>query len=418
MPKKINFIKNNNGLFHIYVHVPAGSIYEEEKTRGISHLLEHMLLKHTKKFTEKKILEEMTLLGGSYNATTDRDVTFYYIMTTINNYKKSIDLMHSFIVEPIFEQYELDMERKIVLEEIIKNKDVDSDLYNLSYLTVLTDDNKYAQPVEGYEKTLNNITVKDLHDYHSKRYKKYSVFINCDSKIYQDVEKYVYSKFKKNESVNFNEVIYNSLNFQSNLFIVKRDYSQYSTHIIFPSFPRSMKKENIILNFLKYCLVSSGLYSILYYQLRSRRGLIYNITSINECYRYLGILRLIIGTSNKNTDYIIGIVLNVLTKLKKEGLSEKDLKYYKRSFMNQQKYALTDDVYKTIMYAESYFYGSSYNDEEYFEIIKNMTNEDIKSISKLLFDFNKFGILSYGNYKNSKTMQNRIIDIVDTYKLI
>jgi len=417
MVQKIKFIYNKNNNFHIFIYVPAGSIYENDKNRGISHMLEHMVLKHTKQYNEMGLLEEITSLGGSYNAITDRDTTFYYIMTNSDNYKKSCDILHSVVCEPTFYPHELDLERKVVLEEISKRNDNDAALINLSYLTVLDKNNKYAIPIEGYAKTLNNITVKDLVKYFKEHYSDFNILVNCDFKIKDEVEKYVIHKFGPNKEVNFTNIgmIYESLAFNSKLFVIQRSYTQYTTHILFPSFPRSMIKENVILTFIKYFLSSAGLYSILMLELRSKRGLIYSISSMNEVYRYLGVFRFAISTSDKKSDQIINIVLDILHKLKLNGLNNKLLNYYRKGFLNEQKYAFTNTEFITALKGEQLFYDCDIGYDEYAEIIKNITNDDIKDISKRLFDFSKIGILSYGNYSNLNTMKKQITDLVDTY---
>lgn len=417
MVNKINFLYNKNNNFHIFIYVPAGSIYESDKNRGISHLLEHMVLKHTKKYNEIQLLKNITVLGGAYNAVTDKDVTFYYIMTNNDNYKQASDILHSVLCEPVFLQHELDIERKVVLEEIGKRGDNDSQLMNLSYLTILAKDNKYAYPIEGYEKTLNSITISDLTDYYKKHYSDYLVTVNCDIKYKTNIEKYVLHKFGPNKNINFTNIgmLYGSLSFNNLLFVIKRNYKQYTTHMIFPSFPRSMIKENILLTFIKYFLSSSGLYSILMFQLRSKRGLIYSISSMNETYRYLGIFRFVISTSDSNTDQIINIVLDILYKLSINGLSKKVLDYYKKGFLNEQKYAFTNTEFTTALKGESLFYDSDISYNDYIQIIKGITNEDIKDITKKIFDFSKMGILTYGDYSSIKAINNKIIDLVDTY---
>jgi predicted Zn-dependent peptidase len=417
MVKKIEFIYNKNNNFHIIIYIPAGSIYESDENRGISHMLEHMVFKHTKQYNELGLLKEITSLGGSYNAVTDRDTTFYYIMTNSDNYKKSCDILHTIICEPIFNSHELEVERKVVLEEINKRQDNDSDLFNLSYLTILKSDNKYAYPIEGYAKTLNNLTVKDLIKYYKEHYSEFNIIINCDYKIKDDVEKYVFHKFGPNKDVNFTNIglIYGNLSFESRLFVIKKNYSQFTTHLLFPSFPRSMIKEKTILTFIRYFLSASGLYSILMSELRTKRGLIYGISSINEVYRYLGIYRIAISTSDKNTELIINIVLDILQKLKSNGLDKKKLNYYKKSFLNEQKYAFTNTEFVTALKGEQLFYDCDIEYSSYSNIIKNITNDDIKNISKMVFDFNKIGILTYGDYKNLKTIKSQIINLVDTY---
>lgn len=417
---KVNIITNHKGLFHIYVYVPAGSIYEEERVRGISHLLEHMVLKHTKKYTEKQLLSEITSLGGSYNAVTDRDVTFYYIMSHIDNYKKCVDLLHSAIVEPVFTEQELNMERKVVLEEIRRRQDNDAELFNVSYLTILSPDNKYAKPIEGYEKTLNSVTVDDLYAYWKKCYQNVMVMVNCDSIKKREAEKYLMSKFGPQRPIENDEIrdMFGSIGYRSSLIVLPREYSQYSVHLLFPAFPRAMVRENTILNFIRYCLVSAGLYSILMYELRSKRGLVYSISSMNETYRYIGIMRIALSTSNHRIDHIMALVIDVLTDLQEKGLPKKTLDYFQRGYINEQKYALTSDEFKTMLYGESLFYGNTpMTDKEYIAMIRGITNDDIKDIANKIFDYKKIGVLAYGNFRHRQQVQRKLAEMIESYEL-
>jgi predicted Zn-dependent peptidase len=419
MSQKLEVIYNSKQLFHIFVYVPAGSIYEDREKAGISHLLEHMLFKHTKKYHEKELLEEITVLGGSYNAITDRDATFYYIMTHMDNYKKAIEIMHEITRRPVFNAKELELEKKVVLEELNKHLDNNSMFFNLSYLAILDVNNKYVFPVAGTIKTIKKISVSDLEKYFDERYKDIVITINYDKKYNVDLEKYTMQKFGKVDSFSlttFKELYdVNSHMFKSNIIVLQDNSYQYTTHILFPSFPREMMRDNIILNFIRFCLASSGLYGILTYELRSKRGLVYNVSSMCESYRYIGMFRLIISTTNADTVKIITTILDSLEKLKTSGISPKLLGYYKKGFLNQQKYALTNDSFRTILHSELFFYETDIDDTEYLEIVNSITVDDVISVSKNIFDFNKIGICTYGPYKSINSFKKRVFTAVSRY---
>lgn len=419
MPSSLNFITNTKKIFHIIVYFPAGSIYEDEKTRGISHLLEHMMMKHTKKFTEMELLKEGTAIGGNWNAQTDRDLTCYYMMTHMDNYKKCIDIMHSCTREPVFTKYELDIERKVVIEEFNKNIDRHSDMDNLCYHTVFTKHNPYVRPIEGYVKTLNSITVDDLHAYVKRRYTQEMVFINCEGgATKRKVEQYATKLFGKSKMIDFNEEnmkkeVEGSKKAQGEIYVVSKPLKQCNVLFLFPTYPRHMGKENLIVEFIKYCLVESGLYSILMNELRTKRGLVYGVQSLNETYRYLGILSFSISTSSKEADYIIGLVLEELLKVRRNGFSPKTLAYFKKSFLNARKYYMTNEIHRSFVIGESLFYGKNL---DHLEIIQSFSNADIIKVANDVFNLQTMGILTYGNYKDVEEVADKIDNLVSTYK--
>jgi predicted Zn-dependent peptidase len=418
MPNSLNFITNTKKIFHIIVYFPAGSIYEDEKTRGISHLLEHMMMKHTKKFTEMELLKEGTAIGGNWNAETDRDLTCYYMMTHMDNYKKCIDIMHSCTREPVFTEYEFNIELKVVIEELNKNIDRHSDMDNLSYLSVLSQSNPYSKPIEGYVKTLNSITIDDLHAYMKRRYKQEMVFINCEGGAKKkEVEKYVEKLFGKSKRIDFNEEpmkkqVEGSKKSQGDIYVISKPLKQCQVQILFPTYPRHMTRENLLIEFIKFCLVECGLYSILMTELRTKRGLVYGVQSQNETYRYMGVFRINISTSSKDADYIIGLVLDELMKICKNGFSPKMLAYFKKSFINARKYFMTNEVHRSIVIGETLFYGKEL---QKLDIMKSITNTDIIKIANDIFDLKAMGILAYGDYKDSEE-RGKINNLVLTYK--
>jgi predicted Zn-dependent peptidase len=414
----ICFLYNNNKKFNIYIYASCGSIYENSKNSGISHVLEHMVLKHTKEYSENKLLDELTIIGGEYNAVTERDVTYYYCWSHIDNYKKVLDIMSSVSLNPVFKQNEFDIEKNVVIQEI--SSDIEQRIINnLSVYTILDKTNAYSYPIEGNVKTINNISIKDLTNYYNKNYKDVLIVVNCDKRYETEVKEYTYKLFGKSKKINFDKLsnVYNlnASKLASKIIVISEDSGSFTTFINFISFPQSMLRENTIINFIRYCLVSCGLKSILLYELRSKRGLVYSVSSINDIYRYIGILRFNITITNKNIMRILGVVFDVINKLKTHGLTPELFNYYKKSYLNHKKYDFTSDSYKTYWYGKNKFYGIEANYQDVIDIIKSITNQDIIDISNKVFNFKQIGILTNGNYGKGITIKNNIQNLLNSY---
>jgi predicted Zn-dependent peptidase len=421
--KQVNIITNSSDIFNIYIYVPAGSIYEYDGIRGISHLLEHMLMKHTKNFTNKELFKEITKIGGISNAGTSKDVTYYYIKTHIDNYKISLKIMNDIINFPIFTEKELEKEKKIVLEEFAqRSDDIEDKVDDTSTLSVLEEKNNYSHVIRGDRKDIMNISISDLKKYYNLTYKNYILIINCDKKFKKLVINET-SKYFNNNNVNIskNLIVPKNVNLIRNEGLVSvvdyENITQFITILAFPTYPIKMIKEIAILNFIKFIITSSGFNSILFTEIREKRGLVYRISSYNEDYRYLGILKIQFSSTNPDTQYIISIILSYLKNLIVNGLSESRLKYFKLSFINKTKYIFSQDEIREQWYSNSLFYDLNITVPEYIKLIKNITNEDIKKASKYIFNFKKMGVATYGNYKD-KNIEKEILDIKNTYHSI
>lgn len=426
--KRINYIYNDNGMFILTVYIPSGSIYEVNsalskkgrKISGISHFLEHLLFKDTEQFTGKELLEAFTQLGGYYNASTDKDETMFYVRTMADNFELATDIIYDIVCKPVFRQEDMETERKIVLEELAQTKDnLDDYIYEESTRTLLDKDNIYLPPVIGRKGDLQSITLCDVKSYYQERFKDIMIVVNCDASMKQQVKKYVSAKFaSRKQYVNFEEKRLGPLSQKSSIKVVNNGTFQYNTVVLFPAYKYAEVQENMVLNFLRFCLTGAGLFSILYYEIREKMGLVYTIKLSNERNRYLGVSRLSFATSNKNVSGILRVIFDILNGLKKNGLDTKTLKYFKTSCLNHYKYKFTSEEYRASWYGDNFFYGVSMTEADMFNAIERITNDDLKRVASEVFDLDKVAIYTMGNYgdgADEHKVKKELVSMVETY---
>ena len=127
LKNKLEYItipNKNIKYFSLYVFVRAGSRDENEKNRGSSHLLEHMLFKGTTKRPSYKIINnEFDILGGSFNAFTSKNMTGYYINAPSKYLEKSIELLSDLIFNSKIRESDIIKEKQVVIEELSRSMD-------------------------------------------------------------------------------------------------------------------------------------------------------------------------------------------------------------------------------------------------------------------------------------------------------
>lgn len=415
---KLNVITNNTGAFSIYVYVPAGSIYENKKESGCSHMLEHMLFKN-KGEDSYNLSKSLTSIGAKYNAATYKDCTYYYISTHYNNYKKAIGLMKQIIKNVNFTDNDLKTERKVIIEEYNQSNDNFFRMFlTLANKSIMTDDNVYAKSVIGDIKVLKGIPANDLKKYYKSRYQEYVVVVNTDERIKSKVNKELRYMFGKDEEYDFSDtkLLAEANKIEPKLIFINKNLNQYNTRISFATFPASEVRDHVILNFIQYCLTGSGLFSLLNHDLREIRGLVYTIHSYSEVFRYVGFYYIQIGSSSDKTDYIISLVINIISKMKKKGLSSSVLDFYKNSYLSSMKHKLLDQEFRSEYHGTAFFYGSYIEDKELIKIINDITNDDIIATSVKAFDYDKLGVISLGTYANVDRMSQGVYDIIESYR--
>lgn len=416
---KINYIYNDDDLFLLTVYVPCGSIYENvnsfkaKKVAGMSHFLEHLLFKHTENFSGQEILKAFTQIGGYYNASTDKDQTMFYVKTLSENYQLATSLIYDIVAKPVFHEEELEVEKKVVLEEFAQSKDSLSDMiYEQATTTLLSKDNIYLPPVIGTKSDLKAMTTHNVLEYYKAYYKDLIVVINCTREIRNEVHRYMTKLFGKNFAVSFDDktLFSSSLQFvqRENILIVPSQTYQYNTSLLLPAFRFAEQTKNLHLNFVKFCLSDAGLYSLMTYQIREKRGLVYSIRMSNERMRYLGMFRISFGTSNRDLVGILRVVIQILADMKQFGLSKKNLTYFKTSYKNHLKYKFANEEYRASWVGDNLFYGCPMTETNFIKGINDISNNDIKAICQEVFDFNRMGVYSTGAYTDIRSIKKDI----------
>jgi zinc protease len=145
--------------------VKAGSTTEPQARAGMSHILEHMAFKGTKRRGPGAIAREVESVGGEINAYTSFDQTVYHITISGRFLGTALDILADTLENSVFDPGELSREREVILEEVRMNEDnpsrvVDKALFREAYGT-----HPYGRPVIGYVDTIRDTTREDLVSY-------------------------------------------------------------------------------------------------------------------------------------------------------------------------------------------------------------------------------------------------------------
>src|SRR3990172_2983648 len=154
----------------VQVWVKAGSTTELEERAGMSHILEHMAFKGTKRRGPGQIAREVESLGGQINAYTSFDETVYHITISGRYLENALDILADTIGNSVFDADELAKEREVVLEELRMNEDNPGRGNGEAMFREGGRGHPYGRPVIGYDNTIRQTTREDLLSYFSRYY--------------------------------------------------------------------------------------------------------------------------------------------------------------------------------------------------------------------------------------------------------
>ncbi|MDI6851971.1 MAG: pitrilysin family protein, partial [bacterium] len=155
----------------VLVLVGSGSKYERKEINGISHFLEHMLFKGTKKRPNvQAISETLDKIGGIYNAFTSEEYTGYFAKVEASHLDLALDWVSDIYLNSLLPEKEIQREKGVIIEEINMCYDNPMSYVRILWPKLLYGDQPAGWDVTGTKESVAKISREDLQDYMKNQY--------------------------------------------------------------------------------------------------------------------------------------------------------------------------------------------------------------------------------------------------------
>ena len=152
------------------IWVMAGGRHERPEQNGIAHFLEHMAFKGTKTRSALQLAEEIEDVGGYINAYTSREMTAYYARVLENDVRLALDVISDIVLNPIFEDNEIEVERGVILQEIGQVLDTPDDVIFDWLQEVAYPDQPLGRTILGPTERVRGFSRSDLKSFVAEHY--------------------------------------------------------------------------------------------------------------------------------------------------------------------------------------------------------------------------------------------------------
>lgn len=161
----------------IQMWVKTGSADEDKNQEGISHFIEHLVFKGTKKFKVGEIAQTVEGSGGELNAYTSFDQTVFYVTMSKDFTDTGLEVISEMMGFPTFDPAEVDNEREVVIEEIKMGEDSPERRASQALFKTMFKSHPYGVPVIGFAKNIRRVTIRELKQYFQTRYVPKNMFL-------------------------------------------------------------------------------------------------------------------------------------------------------------------------------------------------------------------------------------------------
>lgn len=153
------------------ISVDAGSRYETEKNSGLSHFLEHLFFKGTKRRpTARTLATEVDSFGGIMNASTGKEETSFFIKAAAKHLPQALDILVDILTNSKFDPKEIEKERGVIIEEINMREDMPMARVGEIFDDLLYSPTPLGQKIIGKKENIRKMTRKDFLDYLKRFY--------------------------------------------------------------------------------------------------------------------------------------------------------------------------------------------------------------------------------------------------------
>jgi predicted Zn-dependent peptidase len=314
------------------VWVGAGSRYERKENNGVTHFIEHMLFKGTRTRTAKQIAEEMDSIGGQMNAFTAKDCTCYYAKTLDTHIDVSIDILSDILLNSKLTKPDINLERNVILEEINMYEDSPEDLVHDVLTETAWKNSPLGMPILGTAATLAKIDKAALRQYLTEKYLPENVVLSVSGSFDEsELQKKLEKKFYRLKAAAGQEApLADNPKYHAETSVRHKDTEQVHLCMGLKGIELG-NDDNYALSLVNY-VFGGGMSSVLFQKIREDLGLVYSIYSYLTAHRNTGLFTIYAGMNLDNTERVMGMVLDEMRELKKNGLSEPQLAKAKEQY--------------------------------------------------------------------------------------
>lgn len=407
----IHKIRLNNGLTLLTEEIPnvrsvslgfwvkVGARDESEEISGMSHFLEHLLFKGTKKYSAKQISEIFDALGGELNAFSAKEYTCFYSRLLDEHLPIGIEVLSDLLQNPLMRETDISSEKEVILEEISLYEDTPDEKIHDLFSSTLWGEHPLGRNILGQATTVKNFTRRAIAEFYGERYISSNILLTAagslDHLMFADLMEKHFQPVDRElpiRSEHLPEV-------SSRLLVYPKKTEQAHICVGFEAL-KARDKNRFALAILDVVL-GGGMSSRLYQEIREKRGLAYSIYSYHSLYAETGSITVYAGTRPSNAENVLKLIKNEIESIIEKGITDKELHRAKEHLKGQLILGLESTINRMMRLGKSELtHGEILTPNDLVARINKVKLEDVRALARQIFRFDRMVITVIGSFRD------------------
>jgi predicted Zn-dependent peptidase len=365
--------------FSLGFFVRTGSGDEPAERQGLSHFLEHLLFKRTRRRSNVAIARAIDRLGGDVDAFTTKEYTGFYGRTLDARFAEALDLLADVVLAPAFTADDVEVERGVILEEIGEANDNPEDLAHENLVRAFWKGHPLGAPILGTAETVGAIRKRDLERYYASRYTPRNMIVAVAGRVDPDeVIRAVERLFRRRPAGGRDRAVPERRPRPHSEVVVRPRRGLEQAHVCIGLAASSHTSTRRNAAALLDVVLGGGMSSRLFQEVRERRGLVYTIGSALSAYRLGGYEAISAACAPKNLRRVLDVTLRELRKLKRGGVTGRELSRAKENLTGNMVLSLESTVSRMSSAArQELYFGRIASPEELIAKVEAVTADEV-----------------------------------------
>lgn len=387
----------------VLVMVATGSRYEGQRINGVSHFLEHMIFKGTKKRPSSfAISSTIDGIGGSFNAFTGKEYTGFYVKAAAKHLELVLDVLSDMLLNSLYDQEEFDRERGVIIEEINMHEDDPGSKVGDLFERVLFGGHPLGRKISGEKGNIENLARSDVVNYLSDNYKSQAIVVGLAGNFDKNLVSGYFVRVPKGKENTFEPFKVSQNTPRVTVGYKKTDQANIVLGV--PSYFLG-HPDRYVLSVLGNIL-GGTMSSRLFTQVRVKRGLAYTIIAGSEEFHDTGFFAVSAGLRLFSLEEAIKVILGELDLIRAKPVDATELARAKDYFAGRMLLSL-EDSYRTAMFytVQELLEKKVETPEEVLAMVEKVTVEDIQRVAKDIFVNQKLNLAVVGPFKDESKFE-------------
>ena len=387
----------------VSIYLGAGSRYETPPESGLSHFVEHLCFKGTKKRpTPRDISEVIDSVGGVLNAATDRELTVYYCKVARPHLELALDVLVDMLRRPLFAPKEVEKERKVIIEELAALADSPAQQVDILLDETLWPDQPLGRDVAGCEATVSAITRQMALEYLHRQYVPNNVVVSVAGAVEHEEVLDLINAALGDWPRGIPSGWFPAVNGQGSARTAVRYKNTEQAHMsLAVRGLSSQHPDRFVLDMLSVVL-GEGMSSRLFLELRERRGLCYDVHTYTSHFLDAGALVIYSGVDPANAADTLKALLEQLAQVR-DGIPDGELARAKELAKGRLLLRMEDTrSVSGWLGIQELLLGRVRTADEVVEVLDAITAADVARVARDLFLTDQLSLAIVGPFRGNK----------------